>query len=118
MSRRYAIAGTPSPLTAAARTFLEKHVPPPVLEVFPEWQGCLITPAVLERPVWVVRNRQDGKRLAEETGEPAILLNDVLAQKGRNSEEAREALMPRLITPEESSEREGSRGQYELHERP
>lgn len=88
------------PLTDEARAFLKKHVSPAVLEVFPEWQGLLIESSVLERSVWVVRNPQDGRQLAKETGQPAILLDEVLAQKGRTPKEAREALLPLLITPE------------------
>ena len=77
--------------------FLTKHVPSPVLEVFPTWQGLLIKSSVLEMSMWVVRSRKDGEELARETGQPALLLDDVLAQKGRSREEVRTALLPLLI---------------------
>lgn len=68
------------------------------LTVYPDWQGLLIKSAVLGMSVWVVRTRQDGEDLARETGQPALLLDDVLKQKGRTQEEARLALLPVLIT--------------------
>ncbi len=86
--------GTQIPLTDEARAFLEQHVSPAVLEVFPEWQGLLIGSSALGGAVWVVRDHQNGRRLAQETSQPFILLDEVLGQKGRTSEEARETLLP------------------------
>jgi len=66
-------------------------------EVFPEWRGLLIRSAHLGLSVWVVRNRQDGQDLARETGHSALLLDDVLAQVGKNPTEVRKALLPIMI---------------------
>jgi len=85
---------------AHRRRFLERlGVLPTVLEVFPDSEGILVKSSVLDMNVWLVRNRQDGEELANETGNPALLLDDVLAQKGRSREEAREALLPLMIAP-------------------
>jgi hypothetical protein len=92
--------GTQLLLTTEACAFLEQYVPRAVLEVFPEWHGVLVTVGAAARPVWIVRDRQDGRRLAEETGQPALLLDDVLAQGGQGDEEAWQALVPLLIPPE------------------
>ena len=92
---------TPSPACSWEDAFLEKHVSPDALQAFPDWQGLLIKSAVLDMSVWVVRNRQDGASLARETGQPALLLDDVLRQKGRTAEEARAAVLPVLIMAEQ-----------------
>ena len=65
-------------LTAAARAFLSQYVSLGVLEVFSEWQGILITFPTLEEAVWVVRDHQSGRRLSQETGQPFILLDELL----------------------------------------
>lgn len=83
--------GTPLPLTDEARAFLEQYISPAVLEVFPEWQGLLIKSSISGEAVWVVRNHQDRWKLAQETGHPAILLDEALAQEGQTLVEAREA---------------------------
>jgi hypothetical protein len=72
--------------------------PSGALAVFPDWQGLLVKSSVLGLSVWVVRSHLDGIALAKETGHAALLLDDVLAQKGRSREEARTALLPILIT--------------------
>lgn len=48
--------------------------------------------------MWVVRDRRDGEDIARETGQPALLLDDVLRQQGKTATEARAALLPLLIT--------------------
>ena len=58
------------------------------LAVFPERQGLLIKSTVLDMSVWVVRTPLDGIALAKETGHSAILLDDVLRQRGKTAEEA------------------------------
>ena len=78
--------------------FLSRHVPQPALAAYPDWQGLLVKSSVLDMSVWVVRDRQEGEGLARETGHPALLLDEVLAQKGKTTEEARAALLPLLIT--------------------
>ena len=85
--------GQSQPLTAAARAFLAQYVSPAVLEVFPEWQGILIESPALGEAVWVVRDHQNGQRLAQETGQPSILLDEILAQEGQTTEEIQEALL-------------------------
>lgn len=80
------------------RELADATPPPAAIEAFPDWQGLLIKSAVLGMSVWVVRSRQDGEALAGETGQPALLLDDVLRQKDRTQEEARAALLPVLIT--------------------
>ena len=79
------------------QAFLSRHVPPVALEAYPDWQGLLIKSSVLGMSVWVVRTRQDGEALARETSHPALLLDEVLKQRGRTQEEARAALLPVLI---------------------
>ena len=86
-------AGRPQPLTTAAHAFLAQYVSPSVLEVFPEWQGILIESPALEEAVWVVRDPQHGRKLAQETGKSSILLDEILAQEDRIPEETREALL-------------------------
>jgi hypothetical protein len=80
-------ASQPQPLTGAARAFLAQYVSPAVLEVFPEWQGILIEFPVLEEAIWVVRDHQTGRRLAQETGQPSICLDEILAQEGHITQE-------------------------------
>jgi hypothetical protein len=75
--------------------------PSNALAVFPDWQGLLIKSKVLDISVWVVRNHLDGIALAKETGHPAVLLDDVIQQKGKTPAEARAALLPALITLEQ-----------------
>jgi hypothetical protein len=84
-------------LSARRRTFLEQHLSSAVLEVFPDWQGFLLECQVLGMSVWIVRTRQDGRRLYEATGQPAVLLDDVLAHPGQCLAEIWEALQPGLI---------------------
>jgi hypothetical protein len=72
--------------------------PPAALEVFPEWRGLLVKSKVLDLTVWVVRSRQEGEALAKETGHAAVLLDDILKQKGRTPAEARASILPVLIT--------------------
>lgn len=72
--------------------------PAAALEVFPDWRGLLIKSRVLDMAVWVVRNGADGEALARETGQPALLLDDVLRQKGKTPAESRAELLPLLIT--------------------
>ena len=71
------------------------------LAVLPDWQGLLVRSEVLGMSVWVVRSPLDGIALAKETGLPALLLDDVLRQKGQSQEDARVALLPMLITLEQ-----------------
>ena len=85
-------------LTQQESRFLSHYMPSSVQEVFSDWQGLLINSTTLAMSVWVVRSREDGEQLAKETGDPAILLDDVLSQQGRSHGEARAALLPVLIT--------------------
>jgi len=78
-------------------TFLQQHVPQATTEVFPEYQGLLIKSSVLGMSVWIVRTREEGEELAHETGHPALLLDDVLKQRGKTTEEVRATLLPVLI---------------------
>src|SRR5262245_56249523 len=81
-ARRRNIGETePAPATDAKR-FVARHVPHSALTAFPDWQGLLIKSSVLEMSMWIVRSRKDGEELARETGQPALLLDDVLGQKG------------------------------------
>ena len=77
--------------------FLAKHLPQSAQDAVPDWQGLLIKSVVLDLSVWVVRTRLEGEELARETGHPALLLDDVLSQKGQPPAEARAALLPLLI---------------------
>lgn len=79
------------------REFFAPYLSAAVLEVFPDWQGILLTCEELAVRVWVVRNRLDGEHLHAATGQPAVLLDDVLAQEGRNFAELWKALQSRLI---------------------
>ena len=72
------IESQPPLLPATARTFLSQYVSHGVLEVFSEWQGILITFPTSEETVWVVRDHQSGRRLSQETGQPFILLDELL----------------------------------------
>jgi hypothetical protein len=65
--------------------------------VFPDWQGILLAGDNLRGSVWIVRTIQDGRQLHAATGQPALLLADLLAQKGQDFAEAWKALQPRLI---------------------
>jgi hypothetical protein len=87
---------TASPATSPENAFLEKHVPPHALKVFPDWEGLLIKSKVLDLSVWVVRSREEGEELARETGHPALRLDDILSQKGKTPAEARAHLLPLL----------------------
>jgi hypothetical protein len=84
-------------LSVRRRAFLERHLSPAVLEVFPDWQGFCLECRVLGMAVWIVRTRPDGRRLHEATGQPAVLLDDVLAHQGQCLAEMWEALQPGLI---------------------
>ncbi len=90
--------GRATPALSEGGDFLTRHVSQPAREVFSDWQGLLIRSVVLGMDVWVVRTRQEGEELAKETGHPALLLDDVLAQKGRSRADARALLLPVLIT--------------------
>jgi len=78
--------GQSQPLTAAARAFLAQYVSLGVLEVFPEWQGILIEFPTRAEAAWVARDQQHGQRLSQETRQPFILLNEILAQEGHSTE--------------------------------
>jgi hypothetical protein len=69
-------------------------------EVFSDREGILVTSAVLGFSVWVVRSRQDGENLANETGHPALLLDDALRQEGKTTNDVRHTLLPILICPQ------------------
>jgi hypothetical protein len=84
-------------LTEEVQVFFEQYLSPAVLEVFPDWQGILLACDELTGSVWIVRTIQDGRQLHAATGQPALLLADLLAQKGKDFAEARKALQPRLI---------------------
>jgi hypothetical protein len=79
------------------KMFLDRHLPSSALQTFPDWQGLLIKSSVLGLAVWVVRTREEGEELAHETGHPALLLDDVLKQRGKTTEEVRATLLPVLI---------------------
>jgi hypothetical protein len=89
-------------LSAEVCEFLERHVAPIVLEVFPEWQGVLLTCPALDISVWIVRTYSDGQWLYKETGQPALLLSEVLAHKGRCFAEIWGRLQSCLIISQES----------------
>jgi hypothetical protein len=74
----------PLPLTATAQSFLAQYMPLAVLEVFPEWQGILIESPTRGEAVWVVRDPEDGRRLTQGTGQPFILLAEILALEGQS----------------------------------
>ena len=84
-------------LTEEVQAFFEQHLSSAVLEVFPDWQGILLAGEELAELVWIVRTVQDGQQLHAATGQPALLLADLLTQKGRDFAEAWQALRPRLI---------------------
>jgi hypothetical protein len=86
-----------SPLTEEIQRLLESHLPPAALEVFPEWQGVLLTCEEFARAVWIVRTIQDGRQLHAATGHPALLLDDLLVQRGRSFADIWTALQPYLI---------------------
>ena len=81
--------------------FLRRHVPEAALETFGDWRGLLVKSLVLDMSVWLVRCRPDGEALAHETGQPALILDDVLAQRGLTPQQARTELLPLLITGQE-----------------
>ena len=84
-------------LTEEAQAFFERYLSPAVLEVFPDWQGILLAGDDLGGSVWIVRTVQDGRQLHAATGQPALLLADLLAQKGQDFAGAWKVLQPRLI---------------------
>ncbi|HEV8718300.1 MAG TPA: hypothetical protein VGX03_36470 [Candidatus Binatia bacterium] len=84
-------------LTEEVQAFFEQYLSPAVLEVFPDWQGILLACDELAGSVWIVRSIQDGQQLHAATGQPALLLADLLAQKGRDFAEAWKVLQPCLI---------------------
>jgi hypothetical protein len=84
-------------LTEEVHAFFEQHLSSAVLEVFPDWQGILLACDELAESVWIVRTLEDGQQLHAATGQPALLLADLLTQKGRDFAEAWKALRPRLI---------------------
>lgn len=75
--------------------------PSKALEVFADWAALRVKSEVLNMTVWVVRDAVYGLALAKETGQPALLLDDVLKLKGATQEEARAALLPILISVEQ-----------------
>jgi len=79
------------------QTFFAQHLSPTVLEVFPDWQGILLACEPLAISVWIVRTIEDGQQLHATTGHPALLLTDLLAQKGQDFAEAWKVLQPCLI---------------------
>jgi hypothetical protein len=87
----------PLPSLDEVQAFIEQHIPATVLEVFPDWQGFLVQSSDPKAAVWIVRTREDGQRLHHLTGNPALLLTDVLAQKGRSFAEARKMLLTQII---------------------
>jgi hypothetical protein len=88
---------TPFPSQDEIQAFVEQHIPAAVLEVFPDWQGFLMKSSNPKAAVWIVRTRNDGEYLHHLTGKPALLLTDVLAQKGRSFAEARKTLLTQII---------------------
>lgn len=84
-------------LTEEVQAFFEQYLSPAVLEVFPDWQGILLACDELGGSVWIVRSIQDGRQLHAATGQPALLLSDLLAQKGQDFAEVWKALQPCLI---------------------
>jgi hypothetical protein len=91
--------GQPSSRERTINQELADATPPPAaLQVFPDWSALLVKSTVLGMSVWVVRDRRDGEDIARETGQPALLLDDVLRQQGKTATEARAALLPLLIT--------------------
>ncbi len=103
--------GRQRPCSEETRLFLEQHAPRAVLEVFPEWQGILLHSRAVDRPLWIVRTRTDGEQLAEQTGQAALLLADILAQGGKGRAEANTVLTQLLILPPGEQERAESSGQ-------
>jgi hypothetical protein len=99
-------------LTQGVQDFFEQHLSPAVLEVFPDWQGILLACDEFAVPVWIVRTVQDGRQLHAATGRPALLLSDLLAQKGRDFAEAWRVLQPRLIVSR-GENREGDQRSHE-----
>lgn len=70
-----------------------------VLSALAPREGLLVKSQVLGLSVWLVRTEEEGRLLAQETGHPAVCLDDLLGQKGRTTQEARAALLPLLISP-------------------
>jgi hypothetical protein len=99
----------PSPDEVQA--FVEQYIPAAVSEVFPDWQGFLIKSSDPKASVWIVRTREDGERLHRLTGNPGLLLTDVLAQRGRSLSEARKALLKQIIRAPRSGVGEGTCGE-------
>jgi hypothetical protein len=108
-------------LTEEVHAFFEQYFSPAVLEVFPDWQGILLACEELAVSVWIVRTIQDGQQLHAATGQPALLLADLLAQKGRDFAEAWKALQLCLIfshgskTKDEGTHEESTRKRPEEH---
>jgi len=99
-------------LTKEVQAFFEQYLSSAILEVFPDWQGILLACEGFAVPVWVVRTMQDGRQLHAATGQPALLLSDLLAQKGQDFAEVWKALQPCLIV----SHGENSEGEQRSHE--
>lgn len=70
---------------------------PDILTVFPKWRAILVTSTVLGLSVWVANTWDDALALSEETDFPALLLSDVLREKGKSAAETRVALLSKLI---------------------
>jgi hypothetical protein len=90
-------ANPQSLLTEEIYAFFERYLSPAVLEVFPDWQGILLACDELAVSLWIVRTTHDGQQLHATTGQPALLLTDLLALKGQDFAEAWKALQPCLI---------------------
>jgi hypothetical protein len=99
-------ATDPQPLLMEeVRAFFAPYLSPTVLEVFPDWQGILLACEPLAISVWIVRTIHDGRQLHATTGHPALLLTDLLSQKGEDFAEAWRVLQPCLIFAHGGDER-------------
>ena len=106
-------------LAEEIHTFFEQYLSPAVLEVFPDWQGILLACDECAVSVWIVRTTKDGRQLHAATGQPALLLTDLLAQKGQDFAEAWKVLQPCLIFShggDEESHEETERQRTEGHD--
>jgi hypothetical protein len=92
------VSPPPDQLPKAIREALRRHKAE-VLSALAQREGLLVKSQVLELSVWLVRTEEEGRVLAQETGHPAVCLDDVLRKKGRTTQEARAALLPLLISP-------------------
>jgi len=86
-------------LNPEEREFLTRHAPNLPWKESPGWEALMVWVPTLAMLAWIVRDRETGQEYARETGSAALVLNEVATLKWRTSEEAREALLPLLITP-------------------